>query len=141
MNVSILVGRICQDPQLKTVGGGGSVTNFSLAVNSSKKDKDGNYTSDFFNIAAWNKTGEYIAKNLKKGDKIFVMGSLTNNSWVDKNGSKHVQTTIFAQKVELVNGARNRETEPQAMAGDVFTSAPDGFYPAMDDDTTLPFDL
>ena len=49
MNKIIITGRITQDIEIKVGGSGIEYTNFSVAVDRGRKDKDGNKQTDFFN--------------------------------------------------------------------------------------------
>mgnify|MGYP003293006680 CR=1 FL=1 len=58
MNSIIISGRICNDIELKVSGAGSEYTNFSVAVDRERKDKDGNNR----------RTAEVVAENVYFGD-------------------------------------------------------------------------
>ena len=101
MNKTILIGRIANDLELKTVGDG-KVVNFSIAVNKGKDEK-GNSEADFFQVVAWNTTGENLIKYTKKGDLIAVEGKLQNRSYDTDNGFKRYVTEIIASNIQYLN--------------------------------------
>jgi single-strand DNA-binding protein len=105
-NKVILVGRITQDPQMRTGNSGNEVVTFSIAVNRnySKEDKQ----TDFFRIVCFGKNAEFVVSYIKKGRLLLVDGSLRNNSWTDKEGKQRVTTEIVANRVQPLdkkNGA------------------------------------
>jgi single-strand DNA-binding protein len=102
------MGRATSSIELKQTQAGKSVVNFSLAVKR-PYTKD---TTDFFNICAWDKTAELLAKYVKKGDQICIRGYLTNREWSDKNGNKRISTEIIAEEISFA-GNKESSTEPK----------------------------
>lgn len=92
MNNSTFVGRITKDPSLKKVDIGGvetSVLNFYIAVDESH----GEYNKpEFVHVTVWRGLAESIAKYMKKGDTIGVIGATHTNTYVDREGK--VRTTL-----------------------------------------------
>lgn len=104
MNKVILIGRIANDLELKTVGEG-KVVNFSLAVNKGK-NKEGNNEADFFQVVAWNTTAENLVNFTKKGDMIAVSGRLQNRSYDTDNGFKRYVTEIISDNIMYLNNKK-----------------------------------
>ena len=93
MNVTFLKGNLARDPELRVVNTGGkqtAVVNFTIASsreyqkNNGEKDK----ITSFINCEAWDSGAEVIGESFRKGDLVFVEGSLRNDSW-EKDGVKH----------------------------------------------------
>ncbi|MEW8963219.1 single-stranded DNA-binding protein [Paraclostridium dentum] len=103
-----LIGRITRTPVLKKLPSGTSVVNFTLAVNSTRKDEKGNYITDFIPVVAWGRTAEFIDKYVSKGTKIIVMGSLQTRNWVDHSGNKHFVMEVLADSVEFAESKKDR---------------------------------
>lgn len=96
-----ILGNVSQDPQLRYSAGGSAVCNFSVATNHSIKQQDGSYKDipTFHNVVVFGKMAEFIAKDVKKGYKIYVEGRISVNSWDDKNtGEKKYRTEIIANE-------------------------------------------
>ena len=72
-NVCTFTGRMTKDPELKAVGGS-EVVNFSIAVNNSWKNKNGDKIEKtvFVDFDAWNGTAKFISEYVKKGDLVLV---------------------------------------------------------------------
>lgn len=70
MNQLMLVGRIANDPELKTLESGKKVTNITLAVPRSFKNADGVYETDFINTTVWENIANSICDYCKKGDLV-----------------------------------------------------------------------
>ncbi len=86
-NKAVLMGRICNDLELKTIPNGASVLSFRLAVDRAYQIKGEERKADFFNIVAWRSTAEFISRYFAKGRMILVEGELQTRQYVDKNGS------------------------------------------------------
>ena len=68
MNLTVIVGRITRDAELKYTHTGTAVTKFSIAVNKKRK-KGEEYVEkvSFFDITAWAKMAENLNQYLVKG--------------------------------------------------------------------------
>lgn len=122
MNKIILVGRLTRDPELRSMGNGGNVSNFSIAVNRNFKNKEGNYDADFFNCVAYRNSADFISKYFKKGNMICVEGRVQNRSYDAQDGSKRYITEVIVENVEFVGG-RN-ENSNSANGFDNFIDEP-----------------
>lgn len=115
-NKAILMGRICNDLELKTIQSGISVLSFRIAVDRSYQAKGEERKSDFFSVVAWRNTAEFISRYFSKGRMILVEGELQTRQYVDKNG-------ITQNIVELVASNAHFTGEPKS-------SGNYGAYPA-----------
>ncbi|WP_434284656.1 single-stranded DNA-binding protein [Clostridium botulinum] len=112
MNMTSLVGRIATDFEVKQVNNT-SVTNFKLAVNTSRKNKEGNgYETAFLTIVAFGKNAENTYKYMSKGDTISVMGELRTRIY-EKNGMKITTTEISAKHIEFIKKAKANQQQSQ----------------------------
>ena len=106
-NKAVLMGRICNDLELKTIQSGIRVLSFRLAVDRSYQAKGEERKADFFNIGAWRSTAEFIARYFGKGRMILVEGELQTRQYVDKNG-------VTQNVVELVVNNAHFTGEPKS---------------------------
>ena len=142
MNKAILIGRLAQDPEVRTTGSGATVCTFRIAVNRRFPSQSGERVADFFTIVAWRQLGETCGKYLAKGRMVSVIGEIQNRSYDAKDGSKRYITEIVADEVEFLtpkgqdsgsgNGGYERAYERQSAP-----VAPEGFTEI--DDDQLPF--
>ena len=101
INQVILLGRLTRDPETRTTPSGKTVTTFSLAVDRNTSDGQ----ADFFNITAWEKTGELVAQYLSKGRRVLIQGRLRQDSWTDKDsGKKRSSVEVTATDVTFLDG-------------------------------------
>ncbi len=101
INQVILMGRLTRDPETRTTTSGKSVTSFSLAVDRLGSDDQ----ADFFDVTAWEKTGELVQQYLSKGRRVLVQGRLRQDSWDDKEtGKKRSRVEVTASDVTFLDG-------------------------------------
>ena len=101
INQVILMGRLTRDPETRTTPSGKTVTSFSLAVDRQGADDQ----ADFFDVVAWEKTGELVAQYLTKGRRALVQGRLRQDSWDDKEtGKKRSKVEVIAFDVTFLDG-------------------------------------
>lgn len=98
-NRIILMGRICNDLELKTTPSGVSVLSFSVAVDRRYQADKENKITDFFNCVAWREEAEFISRFWSKGRAILVEGELQNRKYTDKSGAEHWITEIIVDRV------------------------------------------
>lgn len=112
MNKVYLIGNLTRDPELSETTSGIPFCRFSIAVNRTFANAEGNREADFFNITVWRNQAENCSKFLKKGSKVAVVGSLQNHSYEDKDGIKRTLTDIVASEIEFLStGSRDNEVE------------------------------
>jgi single-strand DNA-binding protein len=101
INQVILMGRLTRDPETRTTTSGKSVTSFSIAVDRVGQDDQ----ADFFDVTAWEKTGELVQQYLSKGRRVLVQGRLRQDSWEDKEtGRKRSRVEVTATDVTFLDG-------------------------------------
>lgn len=143
-NKVILIGRLCQSPELKQTPNGVSVTSFSIAVNRSYTPKDGERQADFIDIVAWRGTAEFICKYFSKGKAILVEGNIQTRPYQDKNGNKRKAVEVMADSVHFVESKQSggeSTTQVSAAPSQSAASQVGGVddLTEIDDDGDLPF--
>ncbi len=104
LNKAMIIGRITQPLELKTLPNGNSVVNFSVATNHIYKDQNGNKVehTDFHNVVSFGKQAETIAQYFVKGQEIYCEGRMQTRSWDDKDtGKKMYRTEIILDRFEF----------------------------------------
>lgn len=134
MNKTMLMGRLVRDPEVRyTQTTNKMVVSFTLAVN--RRLTEG---TDFFNIVAWNKTGEFVSKYFKKGMQVLVSGRLQNRDYEGKDGSKRKVTEIIAEEVYFADSKKENNDNYQNEQVEDNSFNPN--YSLLDyDDDDLPF--
>jgi single-strand DNA-binding protein len=60
---------------------------------------------------AWRKTGEIIGQYFKKGNQIYIEGSLESRSYEDKSGEKKYITEIIVNNFQFVDSKGGGSTQ------------------------------
>jgi single-strand DNA-binding protein len=100
-----LIGRLGQDPDIKTLESGKKVAHFTMATNENYKSADGTKTEEttWHSIVAWNGLAELASKYLKKGREVCIEGRISYRSYTDKNGVPKSVTEIVASDLVLLS--------------------------------------
>ena len=145
MNSYNCIGRIATELELKQTNNGKSVTNFSVAVQSFRKDSEGKPIADFFTVVCWEKVAEFVTKYCSKGMRIGISGSLQTRKWTDDSGNKHSVVEILANNIEFADGKKEdgENTNQSKSESENNKNKPDSAYKNEeyddDDDNDLPF--
>ena len=113
MNTVILIGRLTKDPDIKKTQTDISVLSFTIAVNRSYKNQDGDYEADFINCVAWKKTAELIAEYFKKGDRIGIQGELQTRTYQDRDDKTVFVTEINVRQIDFLQEKTQQESREQ----------------------------
>jgi len=112
MNVTLLKGRLTADPILRYTNTNQiPVATFAIAV-PRRLIKDRPQETDFFQIVAWQGTGEFVCRNFVKGQPIIVEGRLQQRSYTDPKTNETRQVVeVVAETVDfaghMLNDPRN----------------------------------
>lgn len=140
MNIQIVMGRLTQHPELKTTKSGVSVCSFTIASDDDVKRSDGTRDTDFVDCVAWRGTAELIAKFMKKGRLITVVGRPKVKRYEDKNGVAHKTVELRVDNVYFADSkpAANNEQKPPFEAPTTDPDEPTGFVDIFADED-VPF--
>lgn len=146
INKVILIGNLGRDPEVRYTTGGTPVANFSMATTDRWNDPSGEKKerTEWHKIVVWAKQAEFVGNYLKKGNQVYVEGSLQTREWTDRDGNKRYTTEVKAQVVQGLGGrgdgprASASSAEPaEASSGAPTASEPEGTPSYSDDD--IPF--
>ena len=133
--VTYLIGRLGQDPNMRFTTAGLAVTRISLATD--RPSRSGIETgTDWHQIVCWDKLAEFAGQHLAKGRLIFVAGRLSYRTWVGRDGQPRRAAEVTATEIILLDRRPTSESpEPPNPAESAATFVEDGDGP--DDD--VPF--
>ncbi len=107
LNKAQIIGRLGQDPEVKDLGNGHTVCNFSVATSEKWKDKktgEEKEKTEWHRVVVWGKLAEICGKYLEKGRQVYVEGKIESRSWDKEDGSKGYSTEIRANEVKFLGG-------------------------------------
>ena len=140
LNRITIMGRICNDIELRRTASGKAVTSFTLAVDRDFRSDSGEKETDFIECVAWGNTAEFVSKYFGKGRMAIASGRLQIRSWEDKSGNKRKTAEVVADNVYFADSKNEtkNEAKPQQETKSYDPIEPD-YAAMMDDDFDLPF--
>lgn len=119
LNRVILIGRLTKDPELRYTPGGVAVASFTLAVDRSFTNQQGEREADFIPIVVWRKQAENCANYIGKGSLVAVDGRVQVRTYDAKDGQRRWVTEIIAENVRFLD---RRESSGSNKVTDSFGS-------------------
>ncbi|MDE3183190.1 MAG: single-stranded DNA-binding protein [Bacteroidota bacterium] len=103
-----IIGRLTRDAKVNTLPNEKQVVNFSVAVNDSYKNKQGERVqlTEYFNCAYW--ISPNVAKVLTKGALVELTGRVSAQAWLNKEGKANAALHFHTSQIKLYSG-RNTE--------------------------------
>ena len=151
LNVTVLMGRLVADPELRHTTSDFAVTSFTIAVDRSYVKSGAERQADFIDIVAWRSTAEFVCKYFRKGQLIAVQGSIQTRSYQDKDGNKRKAFEIVADNVHFAESKREggttggtgyssfSRTDAPMPSAPAYTSGNTGDFEEIPTDDDLPF--
>lgn len=159
VNKVTLIGNLGNEPEVRTTAGGSKVATFSLATgrqwtgaNGEKQEK-----TEWHRCVAWNGKSsgmglaDIVEKYCRKGERVFVEGSIEYGQYKDKEGQTRYTTEIKVRELMLLGSNKgagdfdsdsdgSRSRAPARSGGRTSTESFDDFPAALEDqDDDLPF--
>lgn len=109
LNQTVVVGRIVADLTISVNEDGKKVSELTIAIPRSVKNKFGEYETDFVDCTLYNGIAENTAEYCKKGDLVGVKGRL-ETSIISNEGSENVKLTkLVAEKVTFLSSKNSKD--------------------------------
>lgn len=108
VNKVILVGNLGNDPEIRNLNNGGSVTTISVATSESWKDKqtgENQERTEWHRVKFFGRLAEIAAEYLRKGKQVYIEGSIRTDKYTDKEGVERYSTDIIANEMQMLGGA------------------------------------
>lgn len=132
-----LVGNLGTDPEMRYTTSGVPVASFSLAVNKTWTNQEGQRQdkTTWFRVTTWRKQAEIVSQYLTKGRQVLVIGEVEDaRPWTDRDGNMRASLEVTAQLVKFM-GSRN---DPVGGSDGSFDSAESGAGESVSDEE-IPF--
>jgi len=108
-----IIGNVGRDPDLRFTPQGIAVCDFSVAVNKRVGGQNNTEPRDettWFRVTCWRQLAETVAKYVKKGKQIMIVGEVSASAYTDKNQQPAATLEITAQTVKFL-GSRDENEE------------------------------
>jgi len=138
LNKVILIGRLTRDPELRYTTNGTATATFTLAVERSFQNSQGQREADFIRIVVWQKLAEICANNLGKGRLVCVEGRLQVRNY-ETDGQKRQISEVVAENVRFLDWPKEKQSSTNGIPPVNDDNPFGGFDFPIDTDDTLPF--
>lgn len=101
INTVTVSGNLTREPELRNLPSGQAVCSLRIAHNERYKDASGAWAdrAAYFDVTVWSGLGEWMGRNLSKGQKVVVSGRLRWREWDTPDGNKRQAVDITADSV------------------------------------------
>ncbi|UXV48300.1 single-stranded DNA-binding protein [Staphylococcus aureus] len=111
LNRTVLVGRLTKDPELRSTPNGVNVGTFTLAVNRTFTNAQGEREADFINVVVFKKQAENVKNYLSKGSLAGVDGRLQTRNYENKDGQRVFVTEVVADSVQFLEPKNSNQQQ------------------------------
>ena len=112
VNKVIIVGRLGNDPEIRTMPNGEAVANISVATSESWTDKntgERREVTEWHRIVFYRRQAEVVGEYLRKGSQIYVEGRLKTRKWQDQTGQDRYTTEIQGDVMQMLDSRNSAQ--------------------------------
>lgn len=142
INNVTLVGRLTKDVELKYTPANQAVAQFTLAVNRTFKNANGEREADFINCVIWRQSAENFANFVKKGALVGITGRIQTRNYENAQGQRVYITEVIAENFQMLESRNQQQGQQQGQVTQQQAKQPDPFSggtPMSLNDDDLPF--
>ena len=117
VNKVIILGRLGQDPEIRSTASGTQVANLNIATTEiGAKDQNGQRqeVTEWHRAIAFGRTAEIAGQYLKKGSQVYIEGRLQTRKWQDSNGQDRYSTEVVVNEMQFIGGKSENQVQQQA---------------------------
>lgn len=139
INTITLSGRLTREPEIRYTTNNLMTCSLSLAFDRISKDEYGNFQAkaNFIDATGFGKTAETISEKCHKGTPVIIEGTLTINTFTDKNGVNRKNADVIINKIHILEKDPNEKDEYQHTEQKKQNKPDQANYPSGEDD--VPF--
>lgn len=107
LNKIMLIGNLTRDPELRYLPGGAPCAKVGIAVTRTWSDSKGDRQEEVssFNVTAFDKRAELLAKYAKKGNRMFIEGRLSARTVTNDKGETRTFHDIILGDFQFLSTA------------------------------------
>lgn len=105
-NQGLLLGNLTKDIELRYLQNGTAVAKTAVATSEKYKDATGTQQEKvcFMDITFWGRQAEIANQYLRKGSKVFILGSIEFDQWTAQDGSARSRHSIKVDTFKMLDG-------------------------------------
>ena len=100
-----LLGRVGADPEMRQSQSGTPITQFRMATD--RRRQNGETEADWHSVVCWGRQAEAVAEYVRKGNRLYVSGSLAQNTFETEEGQRIHRTEVHAREVVFLDSNGN----------------------------------
>lgn len=105
------VGRITKDMELKQTHNGKAVVNFSIAINRTFTNQNGEREADFINCTVFGTQAENLYQYMGKGSLVGVTGRLQHSVYQNKEGTNIHKWDVVCNSVAFLDSKKDNQEQ------------------------------
>lgn len=121
VNKVILIGNLGKIPEIYNTNAGKKIAKLSVATTEKWKDSNGEKQekTEWHTVAVYNNVlAGFCEKYLKKGDKVYIEGTLRNRKYTDKNNQTKYATEVsvenYAGTIQSLTATKQEAVQPES---------------------------
>ncbi|HCX0645435.1 TPA: single-stranded DNA-binding protein, partial [Staphylococcus aureus] len=111
LNRVVLVGRLTKNPEYRTTPSGVSVATFTLAVNRTFTNAQGEREADFVNCVVFRRQADNVNNYLSKGSLAGVDGRLQSRNYENQEGRRVFVTEVVCDSVQFLEPKNTNDSQ------------------------------
>lgn len=141
-----IIGNLGADPELRSTPSGARVATLSVATSRRWNDRQGQQQekTEWHRVIFWEKLAEICERYLKRGDKVYVEGSIEYRQYEDKDGQTKYITEIRGREMIMLGGrGENAPFDSSSRSSDASRGGPSpdrGSFDEFSSDSLTPED-
>lgn len=111
INRVVIVGRLTKEPEYRVTPSGVQVATFTLAINRTFTNQNGERQADFINCVVFRTPAENVNKYLNKGNLAGVEGRLQSRSYENNEGKRVYVIEVVCDSVQFLEPKSNNQQQ------------------------------
>lgn len=115
LNKVEIIGRLGNDPEMRSLPNGEAVATLSVATSESWVDKisgERKEKTEWHRVVFYGRLAEVSGQYLKKGGLIYIEGKLTTKEYTDKQNIKRYMTEIQGRNLLMLSNTNTQAKSP-----------------------------
>ncbi|MDP3940020.1 MAG: single-stranded DNA-binding protein [Deltaproteobacteria bacterium] len=135
---AILIGKVDQAPELRTLPSGREVVNFNIVTTTQRQNREGEpeERSETHRLVAFGKLAEICSRYLTPGKRIYAEGRIQTREWTNQEGTTQSTTECVMNNMQML-GSKTEEGRQDSNGSSQVSDAASGSQGGQDDD--IPF--
>lgn len=133
VNKVILIGNLGADPETRYGASGTAMCTASVATSETWKDKqtgERQERTEWHRVKFFGKLAEIAGEYLKKGNQVYIEGSIRSSKYTDKEGIERWSTDIIANNMNMLGGPGDGDSRGEGGGSRQRSQAPRGGAPS-----------